>query len=72
MCKFLPVGDNWMFVGCGPPEERVGLGGSIFQGALGNGPKSLFKFDPINIIWSLPKSKLCVFLCLSVSVGMDF
>lgn len=47
-----PVGDNCILADCAI-EALVfngSLGGSILQGVLGNGPKSLFTFDPINII----------------------
>lgn len=70
----LPVGDNCKLVACGiepPPVLSGNLGGSIFQGALGNGPKSLFKFDPINIIWSLAIKTLCLCLCLSSKISHD-
>lgn len=49
----LPVGDNCIAAGCAIDalEFNGGRGGSILQGTLGNGAKSLFTFDPINIIY---------------------
>lgn len=78
----LPVGDNGILVDWGneppppppppPPALSGNLGGSIFQGALGNGPKSLFKFDPINIIWSLAINILCMCVCVTWNVSFRF